>query len=135
VDPPLVAALSNSTLGLLMLEAAGRVNLGEGALDLMTGDHRSVRVPDPRRIDVVTRERLVDRFETVASRSLGTVFEECGAHRREAVSLESVRADRRALDEVVMSEVVDLSDEVQEDVYRGLVGLVDDRLTKASREQ
>ncbi|WP_152039860.1 HsdM family class I SAM-dependent methyltransferase [Salinigranum salinum] len=135
VDPPLLAALVNSTLGLLLLEVAGRVNLGEGALDLMTGDHRSVQVPDPRRIDAVTRGRLVDRFETVASRSLGSVFEECGARRREAVSLESVRADRRALDEVVMSEVLDLSDEVQEDVYRGLVGLVDDRLTKASRER
>jgi hypothetical protein len=135
VDPPLLASLVNSTLGSLLLEVAGRVNLGEGALDLMTGDHRSVQVPDPRRIDAVTRERLVDRFEAVASRSLGTVFEECGARRRGAASLESVRADRRALDEVVMSEVLGLSDEVQEDVYRGLVGLVDDRLTKASRER
>jgi hypothetical protein len=116
-------------------EVAGRVNLGEGALDLMTGDHRSVRVPDPRRIDPATRERLVGRFETVASRSLEPVFGECGARRREAVSLGSVKTDRRALDEVVMGEVLDLSDEVQEDVYRGLVGLVDDRLTKASRER
>jgi SAM-dependent methyltransferase len=132
-DPPLLAALTNSTLGLLMLEVAGRVNLGEGALDLMTDDHRSVQVPDPRTIDGRTRDALVNRFEGVASRSIGTVFEECGARRRDAVSLDAVRPDRRALDETVMGEVLGLSADVQERVYRGLVGLVDDRLTKARR--
>ncbi|WP_380681492.1 class I SAM-dependent DNA methyltransferase [Salinigranum sp. GCM10025319] len=132
-DPPLLAALVNSTLGLLMLEVAGRVNLGEGALDLMTSDHRSVRVPDPRTVDPVTRDRLVERFEAVASRPIGTVFEECGARRRSEVTLGSVARDRRALDSVVMGDVLGLSDGVQESVYRGVVGLVDDRLTKAAR--
>jgi hypothetical protein len=132
-DPPLLAALVNSTLGLFLLEVAGRVSLGEGALDLMTGDHRSVPVPDPRTVDVAARDRLVGRFETVASRPIGSVFEECGARRRADVSLDGVRADRRALDEAVMGDLLGLSDEVQAGVYRGLVGLVDDRLTKAAR--
>jgi hypothetical protein len=132
-DPPLLAALVNSTLGLLMVEVAGRVNLGEGALDLMTGDHRSVGVPDPRTVGATTRDRLVERFEAVASRSVGTVFEECGTRRRAAVSLGRVAADRRALDETVMGDLLDLPPDVQEGVYRGLVGLVDDRLTKAAR--
>ena len=132
-DPPLVAALLNSTLGLLMLEAAGRVNLGEGALDLMTGDHRAVPLVDPRGIESSTRDRLVERFEAVAARSIGSVFEECGARRRGDVALRSVRADRRALDEVVMGDVLGLSSETQLEVYRGVVGMVDDRLTKARR--
>ena len=134
-DPPLLAALVNSTLGLLMLEVAGRVNLGEGALDLMTSDHRAVTVPDPRTVDPVTRDRLVERFEAVASRPIGTVFEECGARRRDGVTLGGVAADRRALDSVVMGGLLGLSEAVQEGVYRGLVGLVDDRLTKAARER
>jgi hypothetical protein len=99
----------------------------------MTGDHRSVKVPDPRTIDPCTRNRLVRRFEAVASRSVGTVFEECGARRREEATLEAAKPDRRALDECVMGEVLGLSEEVQEGVYRGLVGMVDDRLTKAAR--
>jgi hypothetical protein len=132
VDPPLLAGLLNSTLGLLFVEVAGRVNLGEGALDLMTGDHRSVHVPDPRAVGARTRDRLVERFEAVASRPLGTVFEECGTRRRAAVSLDRVAPDRRALDETVMGDLLDLPPEVQERVYRGLVGLVDDRLTKAT---
>ncbi|WP_318568141.1 N-6 DNA methylase [Salinigranum marinum] len=132
-DPPLLAALVNSTLGLFLLELAGRVSLGEGALDLMTGDHRSVPVPDPRTVDVAARDRLVGRFETVASRPIGSVFEECGARRRAHVSLDGVRADRRALDEAVMGDLLGLSAAVQAEVYRGLVGLVDDRLTKAAR--
>jgi hypothetical protein len=123
----------NSTLGLLMLEVAGRVSLGEGALDLMTGDHRSVVVPDPRSIDTRTRDRIVGRFGSMASRSVGTVFEECGARQRDAVSVARVRPDRRALDELVMGEVLDLPASTQRAVYRGLVGLVDDRLTKAGR--
>jgi hypothetical protein len=32
-----------------------------------------------------------------------------------------------------MGDLLGLSDEVQAGVYRGLVGLVDDRLTKAAR--
>jgi hypothetical protein len=132
-DPPLLAALVNSTLGLFLLEVSGRVSLGEGALDLMTGDHRSVPVPDPRTVEAAERDRLVGRFETVASRPIGSVFEECGARRRTDVSLDGVQADRRALDEVVMGDLLGLSEEMQAEVYRGLVGLVDDRLTKAAR--
>jgi hypothetical protein len=49
------------------------------------------------------------------------------------VSLDGVQADRRALDEVVMGDLLGLSEEMQAEVYRGLVGLVDDRLTKAAR--
>jgi hypothetical protein len=98
----------------------------------MTGDHRSVHVPDPRAVGARTRDRLVERFEAVASRPLGTVFEECGTRRRAAVSLDRVAPDRRALDETVMGDLLDLPPEVQERVYRGLVGLVDDRLTKAT---
>jgi hypothetical protein len=48
------------------------------------------------------------------------------------VTLGSVARDRRALDSVVMGDLLGLSGEIQEEVSREVVGLVDDRLTKAA---
>ena len=48
------------------------------------------------------------------------------------MTLGSVARDRRALDSVVMGDLLGLSGEIQEEVSREIVGLVDDRLTKAA---
>ncbi len=131
-DADVVSGLLNSTLGLLMLEVAGRVNLGEGALDLMTSDHRSVAFPDPDRLAPTTRRTVASRFREMADRPVGTVFAELGADAPDEWSMASVRTDRRTLDRAVMGDALDLPRSTQAGVYRGLLELVRGRLDRAA---
>ena len=117
----------NSTLPVLIVELFGRVNLGEGALDNMTYEAASMFVLD------VTKESLGDGriFKKLLQRPLETIFKELGASAPDEVSFEKVKPDRRKLDEIVMGDILGLTEEEHLEVYKAVIDLVKSRLDRA----
>jgi hypothetical protein len=111
----------------LIVELFGRVNLGEGALDNMTYEAASMLVLDVRK-EYVGDGRIFGEF---MHRPIETIFIELGAFVPEEVSLDNVKPDRRALDKIVMGDILGLTDEEQLEVYRAVVDLVKSRLERA----
>lgn len=131
-DPPegeseFVATVLNSTFGSLFVEIYGDPR-GQGALDLYTADYGKLPV---LRFDDEHDAKVPASAQQIMEREIGSVFEELGANTPEEVTLDSVKSDRRVLDQFVMGDMIGLSDEQQLDIYRGLLRLVDERLKKA----
>jgi len=120
-----LAAVLNSTLTFLFNEMWGRVNLGEGVLDVKVYEYQQMPI---------VKSNLLDKLPQL-DRPLLPVFDEIGARTLQEVSLDKVKPDRRELDKIVMGEILGLSDEEQLEVYRAVVDLVGSRLRKAKSVQ
>jgi hypothetical protein len=87
----LVAAVMNCSLTAFMTELAGRVTLGDGALELTVEDAADgLRIPDVRNFDAAQRSAIRTAFKPLLARPIGSVHEEVG------------KADRRQLDAAVL---------------------------------
>jgi len=126
----LLLAILNSTVTYLFVELSGRVNLGEGALDIKVYEYGYIPIVNPELV-----ESHLDKIEkiltAVSSRAINSVFDELGARSQEEVSLEKVDPDRRELDKIIMGEILGLSEEEQLEVYRAVVDLVKSRIERA----
>ncbi|MFW5895451.1 MAG: hypothetical protein ACOCT9_01775, partial [archaeon] len=129
-----LSGILNSTVCLFMLEIARRINLGEGALDLMTGDHRSVKFPNPTKIDENVKKNIIKKFKAMGNRKAKSIFEEIGIDNLADISLDKIKQDRRELDKIIMGKILGLSKREQLEVYRGLFELVKNRLEKADAD-
>jgi len=89
ISTRLLAAILNSHVTALIKHAHGRQR-NEGMLKTQAGDLRGMPILDPRAIGADEAGALVAAFDAIASRRIGTVPEESG------------RADRRALDRLVL---------------------------------
>ena len=109
----LTAAVMNSSITALLTELAGRVTMGDGALELKVKDARDyLHVPDVRQFDPEERQAVVDAFQPLLTRPIGSVFDEIK------------RSDRRALDEAVLRAMGLHPDEWLPRLYDGLRTLV-----------
>jgi len=117
----------NSTLSVLMTEVNGRVNLGEGALDNMTYEAAMMQVLDVQRYKIKNGRS----FHSFLHRQIGTIFDELGATSPEAVTLETVKPDRRELDRIIMGDILGLTEDEQLEVYRAVIDLVKSRIARA----
>ncbi len=146
-DRTVISALLNSTSTALVADILARKTYGIGVAYLYGPEISGLLIPHPSSLTPSQRERLLFAFEQMASRKVKSIFEELGfqlcRQRRcehpehpyefvdpQALTLDQVLPDRRALDEVVF-EVLGLTEEEQEEVYRAVVQLVKDRLRKA----
>ena len=124
-------AIFNSSLMPLFVELEGRLNLGQGALDVKVYEYENTMIIDPSKI----KEEKINKFEKIINklykRNINSIFTELGASTPDEVSLEKVESDRRELDKIVMGEILGLSDEEQLEVYRAVVDLVKSRIEKA----
>ena len=112
----LAAAIMNSSLVALGTEVAGRVTLGDGALELTVEDARDyLRVPDVRRFDPRSRQAILSAFEPLLKRPIGSVFEEVK------------RPGRQALDRAVLEAMGLDAAEWLPRIYEGLTTLVRER--------
>lgn len=122
-----ISLILNSTFGSLFFEIYGDPR-GQGALDLYTDDYGKLPIIDPGEESI----NIPDSAISMLDREPESVFEELGAESADEVTLDSIKEDRRALDEFVMGKIIGLTEEAQLDIYRGLLQLVDERLTKAN---
>ncbi|MEM0368942.1 MAG: N-6 DNA methylase [Desulfurococcaceae archaeon] len=126
-----LSGILNSTIFTLFIELWGRVNLGQGALDVKVYEYSQIPIINPSKLNMELRKRLLEVFSKMGGREIGSVFEEIGADSPEGVSLDKVKPDRRELDKIVMGEILGLSEEEQLEVYRAVVDLVRSRLERA----
>jgi type I restriction-modification system DNA methylase subunit len=126
-----LAGVLNSTYGTLSCEVNGRVNLGQGALDIATDDHKLAIIPKLDEVDEDLKKKIASQFEKLGSRSVTSLFDELGATEPDQVSFDSVRDDRLELDQLVIQELLGFDQNTHLNVYRGTLNLVKQRIEKA----
>lgn len=117
VEDALIAAVMNCSLTAFMTELAGRVSLGDGALELTVEDAADgLRVPDVRKFDAKQRAQIQEAFKPLLARPIGPVREEIG------------KPDRRQLDAAILRALGLDSDRWLPAIYEGLATLVGERV-------
>jgi len=120
VDAELLAVLLNSSVTALLLEMAGRVSLGEGALDIMVEDAREyLSIPDAKQFSASQKEKILEAFDTLLARSVGSIFQEVRMK------------DRQKLDRLVLKALGLDPKRYLKPIYDGLTELVRERIELA----
>jgi len=130
-DSEVIAGILNSTLSYMFVELEGRVNLGQGALDVKVYEYKRIPIIHPCKIPASIQLKIKNAFKKLSKRDSESIFKEIGAIDPENVSLDKVKPDRRELDEIVMGRILGLSKREQLEVYRGVIRLVKERLERA----
>ncbi|MCX8188335.1 MAG: hypothetical protein N3F64_01320, partial [Nitrososphaeria archaeon] len=131
VDYLALGAILNSTLSILFVELFGRVNLGEGALDVKVYEYAQIPTINLFALNSCKLKRLKEIFLKLSKRDINSIFEELGTNSPEEVSLDKVKAERRELDRIVMGEILGLTEEELLDVYKAVIDLIKFRIEKA----
>ncbi|MEM3384542.1 MAG: N-6 DNA methylase, partial [Nitrososphaeria archaeon] len=130
VDDFVLCAVLNSTLSIFFVELFGRVNLGEGALDVKVYEYAQIPIVNLFAINSYKLKRLRESFLKLSKRSIDSIFKELGTNSPQDVSLDKVKTDRITLDKII-SEILGLTEEEQLEVYRAVIDLVKSRVEKA----
>ncbi|MDW8309430.1 MAG: N-6 DNA methylase, partial [Verrucomicrobiales bacterium] len=117
VTHELLAAVLNSSLSAFCVEVCGRVAMGDGALELMVEDVRDyLLVPDVRGASAAQKRAIIDAFEKLCQRDIGSVFDEVK------------QKDRQALDIAVLKAIGLDPRRFLQPIYDGLCELVRERI-------
>jgi type I restriction enzyme M protein len=112
----LIAAVMNTSLTAFFTELAGRVTMGDGALELTVEDARDyLYVPDVHQFDETAQKAIADTFQSLLNRSIGSVFDEVK------------QPDRRVLDAAVLRAMGLDPEHWLSRLYDGLTTLVRER--------
>ena len=127
----ILSAILNSSLIPLFVELLGRVNLGQGALEVKVYEYAKMPIINPN----IFKEEQINRIKKIlnilSKREIGSIFEELGANSPEEVSLDKVKPDRRELDKIMMGEILGLTEDEQLEVYKALIQIVKERIERA----
>lgn len=133
-DSRTIGGILNSTLSYMFNELQGRVNLGEGALDVKVYEYEKIPLLKPSSgtgRDISNIKSSLNKL----SEPIHSIFKEIRVETPEEISLDKVKKDRRELDKVIMEDILGLSKKEQLEVYRGVVQLVKDRIETAQSEK
>lgn len=132
IEVKTIGGLLNTTLFRLLLEIQGRQLIGAlTVLKIQVYELLQNLIVDPRAVSQNTKIKIMEEFNNLTKRNIGSIFSELGASLPEEVNLDKVKPDRRELDKIVMREILGLTDEEQLEVYRAVVDLVRSRIIKA----
>jgi type I restriction-modification system DNA methylase subunit len=126
-----IAALLNSSVYSMIVEIYGRTVMGQGVLIAYGPEMRPLPIIDPAKLTESQVKKLESAFIKLSRREISTVFNEFGAENHREISLDKVKLDRRALDKIVMGEILSLTEEEQLEVYKAVVDLVKSRIDRA----
>jgi len=126
-----LAGVLNSTYGTLSCEVNGRVNLGQGALDIATDDHKATLIPPLKDVDRNLKIKIAEQFEKFGTRSASSIIDELGASTSAEFSFDSVADDRLELDRLVIQDLFGFDEDTHRQVYEGTLELVSQRISKA----
>jgi hypothetical protein len=131
-DTKLLTALLNSTLSRFFVEFSARQLTGAQAIaDIDVKVVESLWIINPAKISKSQRADLIGAFERLAATKAESLFNEIAATPGE-VALENIKPERRAIDHIIMADILGLSDEEQLDVYRAVIDIIRSRLDKAA---
>ncbi|MDH5266451.1 MAG: N-6 DNA methylase [Candidatus Bathyarchaeota archaeon] len=114
----ILCALLNSTLTALFSELHGRVTFGEGVLWIATYEASRIPIVNPTKIDREMIKKVEQAVDNLCGRPIKSIFEEVNMH------------DRRELDTLIFN-VIGLTKEEGEEVYKAVIDLVGSRIKKA----
>jgi type I restriction-modification system DNA methylase subunit len=126
-----ILACLNTSYVPIMAELNGRLTLGQGALKTQVYEVKSLPVVNPNLVSESILRKLQSIFEKMSKRPIGSVINEIGAKTPGEVNLDKVKIDRRELDQIVMGEILGLTEQEQLDVYKAAIDLVKSRIEKA----
>jgi len=126
-DNLLLLAVLNSTLGSLLTEIYGRTLMGEGVLLIYGPEIKPLPVLNPKLIDTTKVALIKSAMPTVVE----SIFVELRAKSTQDVSLKKINNDRRKFDQIIMGDILRLTEEEQLEVYRAVVDLVKSRIERA----
>lgn len=130
-DTYFYAGLLNSTLHSFLTEIYARNVMGQGVLIAYGPETKPIPIPDISKVSSNGIQNILTITKKLSSRSIQSIFEELGANSPIEISLDKVKPDRRELDNIVMGDILGLTDEEQLEVYRAVVDLVKSRIDKA----
>ncbi|GAB4192858.1 MAG: hypothetical protein OHK0022_07290 [Roseiflexaceae bacterium] len=127
-----IVAISNSTVIDLFVEFAGQSYGGFRAPNnLSINEARKLLFPN---LDTLTEEqksRLEKAFSRYSKKPLGSIRQEYNTGDNGLVDLKNIDPDLRAIDEIVMGELLGLSEEEQLALYSAVINLAEIRFNKA----
>jgi len=130
----LVAALLNTTLinsfFREIYSGAGSA-LGLGALWSAVYEVLNLPILEPSKIPKSIIDKIKNIFAKLSVRPVESIFKELGATIPDDVSLGKVKQDRRNLDEIVICEILGLTERDQLEIYRAVIELVSSRTQRA----
>jgi hypothetical protein len=118
----------NSSIIPMLIEIDGITNLGEGAVYTNVYQLKSISVP---KVTGANKNKINTSLLALKSREALSVFEEFGATSSDFISLGKIKIERRRLDEIVMGDILGLTEEEQLAVYKAVIDLVKTRLERA----
>ena len=121
----------NCTIYILFREILGFLSLGLGVLKMPVYLVGIIPVINFRLFSKNHKRELLLLNNQLKIRDIGSVFEEIGTTNPRDVNFSSIKPDRRALDQIIMRDILGLTDEEQLEVYRAVIELVKSRIDKA----
>ncbi|MEM5866622.1 MAG: N-6 DNA methylase [Candidatus Aenigmatarchaeota archaeon] len=131
ISAELLGAFLNSSITPIFVELWGRVNLGQGALDVKVYEYGQIPVIEISAIPESKRSAIIKSLNLLSQREIKSVFSEINAESPIEVKLEHVKPDRKELDEHFIKDLIILSLEEQLEIYKAIIDLVKTRLERA----
>jgi type I restriction-modification system DNA methylase subunit len=126
----ILSAILNSSFVPILVELWGRVNLGQGALDVKVYEYGNMPIIEPSVVESHA-DKIYDILNRISRRKIESVFKEIGALAPKEVSINKVEPKRRALDKIIMEDILGLTEEDQVKVYKAVIDLVKTRIERA----
>jgi len=120
IDKEVLAAILNSTITALFVELWGRVNLGQGALDVKVYEYSSLPIIDPRLIDNNLKTKIKELFRKLMQISADSVIKEMKENK--------IRGE---LDRIILCDILGLGPEDLNSLYNALADLITSRIRRA----
>lgn len=125
--PSGIAAVMNSSLAWLSIEIVGNRGLGGGALEIGVSPLKRVKIPVPDE-NISAEEYRAALDDKDLSQS---IYEQYGAKEPEEVTLETISPGRRAVDDLVLGQILGLSEDDQVKIAQELLRIVKNRIAKS----
>jgi len=122
-----LAPLLNSTLFWLFQNITGRTTFGGGLLKIQTYEFKNLLIPNPNLLEINYHKELTK----IVNQPLENVFSLLSIKNSTDISFQKINSQLRKLDQLIMGNVLGLSEEEQLEVYKAVVDLVSSRLAKA----
>ncbi|WP_123537879.1 Eco57I restriction-modification methylase domain-containing protein [Halosimplex salinum] len=128
VRPGYLAGYLNSSFGWFMEEVTGR-----SWTNTLLFDKPEYLILPVLLADDETQSAIEDAVEELLDEEVGNVFEELGSYNPDDFSLDSVKTERKTLDQIFF-DVLDFDEEQKHQLYKTIISMVRDRLMRQPDE-
>jgi len=122
-----IAAFLNSTLGSFFTEVYGRTVMGEGVLLIYGPEIVPMPILNPKLLRNGKRKVI----KNILYSKIDNIFSELGASTSDSVSIKKIKPERRELDKYILSDILNLTEEEQLELYKAVIDLVKSRIERA----